>query len=289
MPEPGFQLKRVILVSKNDLSRKMKIYLLINGSVLLLMLYNFFGDPNSLFDVMNSVTQTSFRVGSAPVTQGNMGIFKFHLDWFPRALMITGSIVTSVSFLEYANMDSRQFHMALPATLYEKWFSKLLFCTVIYPMGFAIAYQGFAYLLNSWATDMGHELVTLHLTDPYLWKSMGIFVFIQCLVFLGAVLYQKYSLFKTLLLFGSLFIISTVIFNLTLNILVPEISLSGSSQFLPSFSLTPKLDSSQLYYSGSWSDFLQTTIQPATTEMMCLVLSISCLVLSFYKFKEMEA
>ena len=291
--------KRVGWLIWNDLRRKRKllalIFLMTFGYLSILFL-----DPSmsisSLWEVLlksnaaavsTSVTTTTYYSGSS-VIGNTFHKLKFHIQYFPAALFIVGFIVTSISFMEYGDIRSTRFHMTIPAKLGEKWISKLIITTIIFPLFFLCLYQCFAVATYHWGATNGLEYVKLPFFDPLVWQFVGLYMVSQCFVFLFAVIYRKYSFVKLILTYMGLYFLCALVLNLSLIIMLPEMNV---------------LDEPYNHNLFDWSNYLgflnhnvktlSATFSPVlsyfNSSYFMVLAVVVALLLSFMRFKELEA
>ena len=153
-----------------------------------------------------------------------VGSAKFHISYFPAALLIGGIIFTSFSFWELTRKPSRQFFLSLPASCLEKWVSKWLLSAIIFPLIWMVLYQFFALYTYSWFRGVGFEMVHLPLTDPWVWKWFFVYLLVQSLFLLGAVWMPRLSLIKSVLLIAGISGICMSLYQFGLYTLMPLIS-----------------------------------------------------------------
>lgn len=295
--------KRVGWLILNDLRRKRKllalIFLLTFGYLSILFL-----DPSmsisSLWEILlrsnatavsNSVTTTTYYYSGGSVISGLGNSFhelKFHIQYFPAALFIVGFIVTSISFMEYGDIGSTRFHMTIPAKLGEKWISKLIISTIIFPLFFLCLYQCFAVATYHWGATNGVEYVKLPFFDTLVWQFIGLYMVSQCFVFMFAVIYRKYSFVKLILTYMGLYFLCALVLNLSLIIMLPEMN---------------PLDEPYRHNLFDWSNYqgflnhnvktLSDTFGPILgyfkSSYFMMLAVVVALLLSFMRFKELEA
>ena len=254
-----FNIQRVGLLITNDILRKWRIYLLVLAVCFTIPIFYFFNRDFSIFSLLgNNNTVIGFNPFSAQV--GNSSS-KFHLIWFPQLFFLTSSILVSLSFSEYQNRNSSNFHLGLPASKLEKWSAKALLSLIIIPFIIIVFYQIFIQLTVVWQPDFSLHQVKVNVIDPYLWKYIMRIMQIECLVFLGATIYKRYSIFK---LFLTSIIIS-LIFNFIklvgLVIINEEINLSDNVNIVSITSVNRIIDQAgYVAFSDGPSSFLYLSL-----------------------------
>lgn len=129
----------------------------------------------------------------------NDGWQDFHQTWFTILLYAGGFLFTSVAFSHFANKTSRQFHLALPASTLEKFTSKWLISAILYPIAIICIYQ-----LYAWGLELFTDNYVGVKIDPFTPFNkeysllIRIYIVLQSIFLLGATVFHRYSIFKTL-------------------------------------------------------------------------------------------
>lgn len=123
-------------------------------------------------------------------------------------LYFGGFIVTSRAFKELHDPELAYHYLTLPCSNFERFLSKWLTTSI----GYAVALLGLFYVFIALRTGFGMFL--LHrVTEPFdlfnfrLLNSLGVYIVLHSMVFLGAVLFKRHALLKTSFFFGSLTLI----------------------------------------------------------------------------------
>lgn len=279
--------QNLLLLLKNEFRLKGRLYILITSVWFIMIIFLFFNSSLSITDLFTSNTSfTNFNPGANTFAQFES--HKFHLIWYPQVFLIVTSIFTSLSFSEYAENSQRNLYLSLPATQLEKWLAKLIIALIILPAIFIILYQIFAFLTYRWDNYISIEQVKLTLADSFLWTETKKILIFQCFVFFGAILYQRYSFFKTTLLALSIYATYNIIQFLTLSIIREDLSLFGNGN-IPGITSIKNATSNAGYYLNQkmfTSPFdLYTNTNFAS---IYIGLSFIFLMLSYLKFVELE-
>ena len=275
---------RVVWLIVADIHKRWRLFALVIGALFTVMFISFFYGNMSLsqmiLDLLSPAVGPNFQQSQGSMPQ------KFHLDWFPIALFVVGAAVVSTSFLEYSNPEARQFHLMLPAKQFEKWLAKFTVNTLVFPIVFLILYQIFAWFTYRWEVVTRSELVRLDLLDPFLWKFIAGFGIAHCFIFLGSIIYTRYSLLKSLLAFMVILSGALAFLYTTLYIIVPNFQLANPSL---DFRISGTVSGRPHYYSGGLNQFLFDTLGSPFYYISMTAVVVLALALSFLKFKEVQA
>lgn len=121
------------------------------------------------------------------------------------AILFSGCLIFSASiFIEFRDNSSRAQYLKLPATTFEKWFSKWLLALPIFTLLMSllifITYSIFAYYLESLWSECNFipfldPLTSMSVFTSQNWKA---FLLLQSIMFLLGIMYNKYGVFKAL-------------------------------------------------------------------------------------------
>ncbi len=122
--------------------------------------------------------------------------------------VVGGLIFTSRSFKEYYRRNRNTPQLMLPASKTEKWLEKLVITTVGWIVSSFVIFSVYAFL----SAGLNELIFGFH-TSPLWWRSELGWLFlhyavIQSIFFLGASIFRKTAVFKTLL---SIFVLSILI------------------------------------------------------------------------------
>ncbi len=270
-------LSRVNLLILNEIRLKSTIYLLLVAISFIFLVFNFWGSDSPLFQTLD----TLFSLQNSNFIQQNNAAHKFHLVWFPRVLIISSSIFTSLSFTEYHPNNIANFHLSLPATKMEKWVSKVILSVIIFPLVFVVLYQLFALTSYKWNTD----LVRLGISDPYLWKYFKDTIFLQCVIMLAAIAYKKYSIFKAILALAVVYVLYNFIELVSFKIFREDIAFVWNGNIPGITSLVDFIDQAGYLINSS---FLESHAGIQPNKLLPYIALIS-LYLSYLKYTEIES
>lgn len=167
----------------------------------------FFGHRTSLF-AAGAALLTLMLIAIANTTQDNTWI-DFHNTWFPITLLGGGFVFSSIAFNQLNTKPSKQFYLSLPASTLEKFSVKWLITALFYPTALVVIYQVFAWLITMYAQSLSFaEMNAFQPLSAANVKFVKLYIVLQSIFLLGAIAFQKYSIFKTLftLLLASMFI-----------------------------------------------------------------------------------
>jgi hypothetical protein len=172
---------------------------------------------NSLFDIgrFNQLVTNDLRINQKPIMIAAAVILVF---WalislggpitntvYAFTLYIGGFILTSRSFKELHNSELAYHYLTLPCSNLERFLSKWLITSI----GYALALVALVYLFTTMHTALIFVLwhkapVSTSIFDPTLWQTIGTYIVLHSMVFLGAVFFKRYCLLKTALFLGCL-------------------------------------------------------------------------------------
>lgn len=148
-------------------------------------------------------------------------LVKYHFYGFPISLLGGGFILTSLAFWELRRKDTRQFFISLPAGTLEKGLAKWMITGVLFPIVWLLAYQLIVLFAKTWMMQQGFTMVSLSLLNSWAWLWIGVYVLLQSIFFLGAIVFPRYSLIKTIFILLALGIAARLIYGFTLNNIYP--------------------------------------------------------------------
>ena len=281
-------ITNVLRLIKMDCSSKASRYLLFLVFGIGLLIFYFFNYDFSLLSIVDNVSGRSLNNYQNFINNQNLSTSKFHLTWFPKVFLLIATMITSISFSEYSMKESKIFHLTIPSKPAEKWFAKLIIALLLFPVIFLFIYQAFALLTYQWDKSLPFHIVSLHITDPFIWKHTFQIIAIQGIVFLGAVSFRKYSFFKTVLAIGVITVLVNIVLMISITILREDINLftEGGLAGLTSIDNAIYMSGFKLQNAERVDIYGHYGFTPST---ILYLISIICVLLSFLKFKELEA
>ena len=163
-----------------------------------LLLNDLFANGRGLLIAIGAALGTLLVVNVSSV--GSFEAWRFHTIFFPLTLLIGGQIVTSLSFRELHNGGRGYMYLTLPASMLEKYATKLLLTTVGWTIAALLGYWLFSVIaagLTSLLFGMSHRIF-----DPFdktVWWFVRLYLATQGVAFFGAVYFRKLHLLKTVL------------------------------------------------------------------------------------------
>ncbi|MEE9372906.1 MAG: hypothetical protein V3V00_07605 [Saprospiraceae bacterium] len=283
-------LQRMIWLLAIEIKVKQNLYLLTLLVTFAILSFSFFNTTIvNIFDfLLNSRSVILNRSGNITSLSNIRMPMKFHLDYFPLALFITGSIVTSLSFKEYTEESSRRFHISLPATLIEKWLVKVIWCLFIFPFLFLVLYHLFALVTYQWGQGMGREYVRISFLDPYIWRYMLYHFGFQSLVLGVASYFRNSAVIKGVLagLGAYFFLIATR--NVLVFAFFPDFELEKMEGFFSKEGYISYLKGAH-FSAGEITKDLTYLFNDYTFSIYMAIGFIGVLYVSFRRFEEFEA
>lgn len=278
-----YSIKRVQFLMKNEIKQKWRILSIIVAISFAIAIFYYFNKDFSVISLLSPSSFGSFSGSAFSAFTGTDG-FKFHLNWLPKVLSYSASILTSLAFSEYHQKESATFNLAIPATRMEKWSAKAILFIVIFPVILILLYQVFIWLTTIWSTPDSITQVKVNIFDPYFRSFYKDAILMQCLIFAGAILYKKYSILKIVLLFIGLYMLYNFLTIVSLVIINEDVDLFGQGSVLDLFSLDNTINNSKLRRSNNGGSLMGIP----DDIFMYIVATISIL-FSYLRFKEIEA
>ncbi len=141
---------------------------------------------------------------------GDGGVLSRSLYTF--VLYVGGFVITSRSFNDLHNSERAYHYLTLPCSNFERFLSKWIMTSI----GYSFALLGLFSLYNLLKMGLhyalfSHHIPLINIFDPALWQSIETYIILHSIVFLGAVVFKRYSLIKTALSLGCLMLIFTVL------------------------------------------------------------------------------
>jgi len=295
MYKSTFSLKRVLWLLGNEIRIKRGPFGLILLSSFAVLAY-LFSNPSFSFtaviDELINPTQSVWSANGITFFRGSTidhsGYPKFHLDFFPKALMVVCGLFTAMSFSEYSEDRSRRFYLSIPAQNLEKWLTKGVWYIIIFPLCFLVMYQVFAFAISGWSDNMDRNTIGFSMLDPYVWRYMIFNIGVQTMIYIGATFFKKYSIAK-LLLFG----LGTYYFLICIRNVLVSTLVNSENVKVPVSIFNPTWWNQYLLksdlQSSNWWDKFQYSMEGGTTFFLYAVIGAVLLMTSYWKFKEIEA
>ena len=159
-------------------------------------------------DVLNNITTTLIIFGavtaviyliSALTAYNRAPSGQLYFSLFTNLLFIGGLIVTSMVFREMHRKETAQNYLLLPASNFEKFFSRLLISTV----GFAAVTLVGLTIISYLSEGVNTLIFNRHnqIFNPFtktVWMLMAHYFVAQSIYFLGAAYFRKHNFIKTI-------------------------------------------------------------------------------------------
>jgi hypothetical protein len=186
-------------------------------------------------------------------------------------LFIGGVLTTGNAFKELRQPTTACAWLTLPASVFEKYLSRLLLTSVIY---FAATLA--LYTLIYWIIAAVAKLVTdfsfpwFNPLQPAMFKALMNYMIIHALFFLGAIYFKRYAIIKTIL--------TITIFNIAITAFMFLVGKWVLSSYIS--------DRLILIPSIRWESLNKL---PLITFVFWLAIMLVCWVVSYFRLKEVEA
>ena len=181
-----FNFNRFILLLKAEIIQGKRSVLIKFGAVFGLL---------TIFALMNAKGEPT----------GDPEFIDFHFLWYPILLFIGGIIFTSSAFSQLDEKTGAHHYLTLPASTLEKFTSKWLITSIGYAVFFSISYWIYAMIANGLCAGIfGESPKAFSLFEKFHeYNNNSSFIFIkiylaiQTIYLAGAVMFRKYVVFKT--------------------------------------------------------------------------------------------
>ena len=153
---------------------------------------------NTTLIVFGAVTAVIYLI-SALTAYNHAPSEQLYFSLFTNLLFIGGLIVTSMIFKEMHRKETAQNYLLLPASNFEKFFSRLLISTIGFAAITLIGLTVISYLSEGVNTLIfkRHNQIFNPFTKT-VWMLMAHYFVAQSIYFLGAVYFRKYNFIKTI-------------------------------------------------------------------------------------------
>lgn len=206
---------------------------------------------------------------------------KLYSTVYPAIIIITGLIVTSLSFSELYTGKS-YFYLTLPSSSFEKLLSKLIIISVLYLLSInfllifvSIAAKGINYFL------FGNQFSIFNPIHPNILSSELFYLIVLTFFLFGAVYFKKYNFLKTILLISAPILFMIIFPAISYKIMFWEYQVSGILKLQPGYAIAPPS-----------VDYLVDTIQQIVEIFTFLFYSVTApffLLLTYLRLRESEA
>ncbi|MBN1413068.1 MAG: hypothetical protein JW969_19670 [Spirochaetales bacterium] len=174
----------------------------------LLLRKDFYTQSRSCLIGLGAIFSILFIVNISSILTSSQ--WNFNLVFYPLTLFIGGFIVTSMSFTELAAERSRIPYLTLPASILEKFVSKLAVTSIGYTIVSLLLYFVFsvvAFAFNSLVFWQAHPI--FNPLDPVILRTISIYLVTQSIFLFGAVFFRGNAFIKTVLSLFALAIVYT--------------------------------------------------------------------------------
>lgn len=264
-------IRRIGLLIRNDIQRVGKMTGMVVAAVLFV---SFFAQYLPL----------SSKAAGNPIVPflSDYELLKAHYDHFGWVLFLGGVLFTSYVLADLNAQGFRQLFLMLPASSLEKVGAKWVLTGLIFPVLLLFLTWLFV-LFSGWVIDrsLGLQLVGMSLFDGYFWRWVGLYMGLQPIFFLGAITFHRFAAVKTFLAMGVAMVFLSIVFSVSLVLLLSEAPYSVSFWDWVVFEQVPV---------SATADLRNLYAQAPGLKLPYLLIMLSplFLLISFHKFKEKE-
>lgn len=211
---------------------------------------------------------------------------QFHQIFYPILLLGGGFIFTSISFSELYVVQQRQSYLNLPASTLEKFLSKYLISGIGFITLTALAYWIFSIIIDGISRYFfDYSFHTFKPFGEHNQLFFKIYLGVQTIFFLGAILFRKYNFFKTVASAFVVIIILEIIAVILFRIVFYDM-FDGLYRFRPEMAINGH--TMQVEPSDSFKDFAEFTLLPYLKFLGLFAIPAFLLVIGYFKLKEKE-
>ena len=209
------------------------------------------------------------------------GYEEMNWNMFPVIIFFGGLIFTSVIFYEFNDKTGTHHYLSLPASNFEKFLSKWLITAILFPIGASILFLiyskiGDAIYFN-YRSETGY--IPWKLTDWWSIFFLKIYVVYQSTYLIGAVVFQKYTFFKTSIVHWGIGIASAIIGSILFRIIFAD-------QFEGLFYINQDIN---MQTSDTVIDFMENKFLSILEFALWYLVPPIMWIVGFFKLKEKEA
>lgn len=205
-----------------------------------------------------------------------------HLNFniFPMVILGGGFIFTSVIYYEFNDKTGTHHYLSLPASTFEKFISKWFITAIVFPIVAVFLFWIYAKIgdgiYNNYADS---NISTWSVTNWWSKFFIKLYFVLQSIFLVGAIAFQKYTLFKTALTGFLASVLFVLIMATIFRIMFPEL-FSGlfTASHDANLVTTPKA-----------AEYMETTFLNITEYACWILIPIIMWTVGFFKLKEKEA
>lgn len=166
--------------------------------LLYLLKRDIFSNINTTLIAFGAVTAVIYLI-SAIMAYNSAPSSQLYFSLFTNLLFGGGLIVTSMVFKEMHKKETAQNYLLLPASNFEKFFSRLLISTIGFALITLVGVTAISYLSEGVNTLIfKRHNVLFNPISKIVWTLMAHYLVAQSIFFLGAVYFRKYHFIKTI-------------------------------------------------------------------------------------------
>lgn len=123
-----------------------------------------------------------------------------------------GFIISSFAFNDLHETRKAYLWLMLPSSSLEKFISKWLLTSMIFALGSLIIYYILSFVILLFFALINKQSVSMPIFfDTNLWLGIGKYVILQAVILLGAINFKRFTLIKTALSVGCIFVLISLI------------------------------------------------------------------------------
>jgi hypothetical protein len=248
-----------------------------------LMLNEFLTANKSILISIGAIVGVLLIVNVSSV--GSYGSWSFHEVFFPITFLVAGHIIASMAFQDVHHKQKSYTYLTLPASMPEKYLSKLLTTSVVYTIAGLIVYFLFSLLatgLSSAFFGMSHGIF-----NPFtrnVWLAVALYIVTHSVTFFGAIYFKRFNLVKTVLAIN--------VFSIALAIIIGIVVRIVFWDYFQGFSFVPVVEIDEVYLTNigvfeRMGEF-GTNLLTLAKILLGYIMPIFFWVTGFFKLKETE-
>lgn len=127
-------------------------------------------------------------------------------------LIFSGFLLTALSLKQFHEPHLAYHYLTLPCSNPERFISKLLLTAVLYPLALLALFYCFSVAGNIFHLWADYPITPLYSPlQSALWTGIGVYIVLHSIAFMGAILFKRRGVLKTILLLGCFLLVLSVL------------------------------------------------------------------------------
>ncbi len=242
---------------------------------------------DSLFDHRRTwlVAGAAFIIGLITIISwaydGDSDTRMFHVDFYGGLLLFAGFVYTASAFKELDESNTAHLYLSLPASNFEKFFSKFLITTIGFAFTFTFIYWIFSLISNG--IIEGYFDMDVEPFRPFSDENgllIKIFFVVQPLFLLGAIVFRKYAAAKT--------VVSTILLTILIAAICYLLMRIIYFDYFDGWKMVGPDTNGEVRPSQGFEDFVTGPLKNIGKFLFWYALPVFLWVVCYFKLKEKE-